>query len=111
MKERSTDFPRKAYYSPREFAALVGIHPSTVLDQIHSGKLYAIKLSERIYRIPLAVVIGTLHPEEIGEPRFRQSPDIGRVIEEDRQRREAEEDAAPAARARRDARKAEVSSR
>lgn len=111
MKDRALDFERKAYYSPREFAALVGIHPSTVLEHIHSGKLYAIKISERIYRIPLAVVISTLHPEETGEPRFTQSADIDRVMDEDRREREAEEAAALAARARRDALKADVSSR
>lgn len=110
MKAPIPDLPRKAYYSPREFAALVGIHPSTVLEHIHSGKLYAIKISQRIYRIPLAVVISTLHPEEIGEPRFRRSPDPERVVEEDRREIEAEEAAARAASAARRARKADLAS-
>ncbi len=111
MKDRVPNVPRKAFYSPREFAALAGIHPSTVLEHIHSGKLYAIKISERIYRIPLAVAISTLYPHEIGEPRFTQSADPDRVVAEELREREAEEAAALAARARRDALKADVSSR
>lgn len=67
------EFERKPFYSPREFAAIAGIDPSTVLDHIHAGKLYAVKVSDRIYRIPLGTVMTKLHPELVGEPRFRKS--------------------------------------
>lgn len=106
MKARAPNLPPRAFFSPREFADLAGIHPSTVLDKIHSGKLYAIKLGARIYRIPRAAVVATLYPEMIGEPRFTQSPDIAAVLAADRRRLEEEEEQALAARARRDAREA-----
>lgn len=83
-------FERKAFYSPREYAAIAGIDPSTVLDHIHSEKLYAVKLSERIYRIPLAQVLSKLHPEMIGEPRFRHSRDPEKEARRDLERDRAE---------------------
>ncbi len=64
------DFVRKAFYSPKEYAALAGVHPSTVLDLIHAGTLYAVRISERIYRIPLAVVLTTLFPGEKRQPKL-----------------------------------------
>lgn len=77
------DFERKAFYSPREYAALAGIHPSTVLDLIHAGKLWAVRISERIYRIPLAVVLTTLYPGEKREPVVDRTSDAGQAIAEE----------------------------
>lgn len=42
----------KPFYSPKEIADLLGVHPSTVLNYIRGGQLYAIRLSERTIRIP-----------------------------------------------------------
>lgn len=44
----------KMFYSPAEVARELGISPTTVLRLIHAGRLPAIRVSERIYRIPSA---------------------------------------------------------
>lgn len=64
-----TTFEKKAYYSPTEFAELVGVDPSTVMEWIHSESLYAVHLGPRTYRIPLAVVMNRLAPEEVKPAR------------------------------------------
>lgn len=64
---------RKAFYTPKEFARLARISTATVLEMIHSGKLHAARLSERIYRIPLAAVLSTLYPDQVRKPRFTRS--------------------------------------
>lgn len=57
------DFERKPFYSPTEYAALIGVDPSTVMDWIHREQLFALRLGPRTYRIPLAVVMRRLNPE------------------------------------------------
>lgn len=47
-------FDRKAFYTPGEIATILEMSTQTVLDRIHDGKLYAIQVSPRIYRVPLA---------------------------------------------------------
>ena len=47
----------KAFYSPHEVAEMASVHPSTILNYIASGRLYAVKLSERTYRIPVRALI------------------------------------------------------
>jgi len=42
----------KRYYSPAEVAEELSISTSTVLRLIHDGRLQAVRISERIYRIP-----------------------------------------------------------
>lgn len=61
-------FERKAFYSPHEVAEIAGLSPSTILNYIRSGKLYAVKLSERTYRIPLGAVVTTFYPEQKPPP-------------------------------------------
>lgn len=90
MTDRPLQLPRKAFFSPRELAALAYIHPSTVLEQIHSGKLYAIRLSDRIYRIPRAVVVNLLYPAMVQQPAVRSSPDPSALATKDRRRRDTE---------------------
>lgn len=58
------EFEQKPFYSPTEFAALIEVDPSTVLDWIHREQLYALKLGPKTYRIPLAVVMSKLNPEK-----------------------------------------------
>ncbi len=65
----------QAFYSPREMAELAGVHPSTVMAWIHSGRLYAVKLSERTYRIPNRAVRKMLAPETVRPPRIIDRPD------------------------------------
>ncbi len=42
----------KRYYSPAEVGATLAVSTSTVLRLIHEGKLGALRVSDRIYRIP-----------------------------------------------------------
>lgn len=60
----------KPFYSPHEVASLAGLHPSTILNYIASGRLYAVKLSERTYRIPARSLLHLLAPEQL-EPAQR----------------------------------------
>jgi excisionase family DNA binding protein len=55
----------KSFYSPHEVAQMASVHPSTILNYIASGRLYAVKLSERTYRIPVRAVVGLLEPERL----------------------------------------------
>jgi excisionase family DNA binding protein len=50
----------KAFYSPGEVADLASLSSSTVLNYIHEGRLAAVRLSERTYRIPRKAVIRLL---------------------------------------------------
>jgi hypothetical protein len=59
----------KAFYSPAEVANLASLHSSTVLNYIREGKLYAVKLSERTYRIPARSVQKLLDPESVRPAR------------------------------------------
>lgn len=62
------------FYSPTDVARLAGLHPSTILSYIHSGRLYAIKLSERTYRIPNKAVLKMLAPELATPPVHIERP-------------------------------------
>lgn len=67
---RALDFEKKAFYTPTEIARLLEVHPSTVREWIHSDRLFAYQISERVTRVPLSSVMHLL-----GEPP--------RVIERD----------------------------
>jgi excisionase family DNA binding protein len=56
----------KAFYSPSEVADLASLSSSTVLNYIHEGRLAAVRLSERTYRIPRKAVIRLLGLEAPG---------------------------------------------
>ena len=47
----------RRYYTPREVADLLRISPTTVMKMIHERRLFAVRVSERIYRIPVAAVV------------------------------------------------------
>lgn len=68
-------FKRKAFYTPTEFARLASMSNDRVMDLIHAGKLPAARISERIYRIPLAAVLSTLYPDQARKPKFTRSRD------------------------------------
>ena len=57
------DFERKAFYTPAEISDLLHVHVSTVRDWIHADRLFAYRLSERVYRVPLSALM-----ELLGEP-------------------------------------------
>lgn len=76
----------KPFYSPAEVANLAGLHSSTILNYIRDGKLYAVKLSERTYRIPLRSVLKLLDPDSIGPPTVVDRPhDKVRISDADRE--------------------------
>ncbi len=58
----------KAFYSPREVAEMAGLHPTTILNDIASGRLYAVKVSARTYRIPARAIMHLLAPEDLEAP-------------------------------------------
>lgn len=63
----------KAFYSPAEVAEMASLSSSTILNYIHDGKLAAVKLSERTYRIPRKAVIRLLGLEAPG-PMVSENP-------------------------------------
>jgi excisionase family DNA binding protein len=65
----------KSFYSPHEVAAMASLHPSTILNYIATGRLYAVKLSERTYRIPVRAVMGLLEPERVAPSSMTVEPD------------------------------------
>lgn len=69
------DVERKPFYTPTEFARIASMSNDRVMDLIHAGRLPAVRISERIYRIPLAAVLRALSPEHGREPRFTRSRD------------------------------------
>ncbi len=62
--------PGKAFYSPAEVARLLELHPDTILNYIHSGRIFAIQLSARTYRIPQREVQRLIAPETLKPPRI-----------------------------------------
>ena len=46
--------PARRFYSPQEVAALLGVSATTVMTRIHDGALPAVRVSDRVYRIPVA---------------------------------------------------------
>ena len=44
----------KQFFSPAEIAHELGISSTTVMRLVHDGRLPALRVSERIYRIPAA---------------------------------------------------------
>ncbi len=52
-------------YRPGEVARLLQVHPRTILNWVREGRLDAIKLSERVYRIPRAALVKMVFPERI----------------------------------------------
>ncbi len=60
----------KSFYSPHEVAEMASVHPSTILNYIASGRLYAVRLSARTFRIPVRAVIGLLEPERLSRSPF-----------------------------------------
>jgi excisionase family DNA binding protein len=57
------DFEKQPYYTPTEFGEIFKVDPSTVLNWIHQGTLYAVQLGPRTYRIPLAAVMQRADPQ------------------------------------------------
>ncbi len=72
----------KPFYSPAEVAEIADLHPSTILNYIREGKLYAIRLSERAIRIPVRSVQQLLAPEDVRPPIVSSNPDAEVELDE-----------------------------
>lgn len=88
----------KPFYSPREVAELADLHPTTILNYIHAGRLYAAKLSDRVYRIPARAAAKFLYPEEVPPPLIRERAEGGEEAAAEMLRRAAAEHIRPARR-------------
>jgi excisionase family DNA binding protein len=64
----------KAFYSPAEVAEMIDVHPTTILNYIRDGKLFAVQLSERTIRIPARSVQRLLAPDEARPPQLVERP-------------------------------------
>lgn len=58
--QEAVELLTKPFYAPSEVAQLASLSNSTILNYIHDGRLAAVKLSERTYRIPRKAVIRLL---------------------------------------------------
>ncbi len=65
----------KPFYSPSEVAEIAKVSPATIHNWIKAGKLVAIRLSERTYRIPRKSVLRLFGSEEAREPVYIAHPD------------------------------------
>jgi excisionase family DNA binding protein len=66
----------KYFYTPHEVAEMAGLSSATILNYISSGKLHAVKLSERTYRIPVRSVVQMLNPELLAPSTRTQNFDV-----------------------------------
>jgi excisionase family DNA binding protein len=76
-----TNAPRsdvRRFYTPQEVAGLLGVSSTTVMSRIHDGALPAVRVSDRIYRVPVAAFerFVSTEAEPEFEIRFRR---VGRV--------------------------------
>ncbi len=83
MTNRTTAGQAPRFYTPQEVATLLGVSPTTVMTRIHEGALPAVRVSERIYRVPVAAferfVSTTTNPEF--EIRYRRVKRVRRLGE------------------------------
>lgn len=83
VKDRTRQVLDKPFYSPAEIARIAAVHPSTVMNWIRSGRLHGVRLSQRIYRVPLAAAVQLLEPERVRPVRVVDRPfariDVARI--------------------------------
>ena len=53
MTSGTTALTARRFYTPQEVARLLGVSPTTVMSRIHDGALPAVRVSDRVYRIPV----------------------------------------------------------
>jgi excisionase family DNA binding protein len=73
----------KRFYTPQEAAELLGVSSTTVMSRIHEGALPAVRVSDRIYRIPIPAFerfVATA-PERSFEIRYRRVARVKRLGE------------------------------
>lgn len=72
MRNKAVAEVARAFYSPAGLARVLGVHPDTILNYIHAERIFAIKLSERTYRIPAREVQRLTAPESLRPSRTTQ---------------------------------------
>ena len=73
----------KRFYTPQEAAELLGVSSTTIMSRIHDGALPAVRVSERIYRIPIPAFerfVSTADKPEV-EIRYRRVARVKRLGE------------------------------
>jgi excisionase family DNA binding protein len=73
----------KRFYTPQEAADLLGVSSTTVMSRIHDGALPAVRVSDRIYRIPIPAFerFVSTAPERSFEIRYRRVARVKRLGE------------------------------
>ncbi|MEP6694109.1 MAG: helix-turn-helix domain-containing protein [Chloroflexota bacterium] len=67
-------FEKKPLYSPADVARILDVSDQTVLDWIHSERLFAAQIGPRLFRIPLASLMQFLGvPPRISWARGRKA--------------------------------------
>lgn len=84
----------RAFYSPGEVGTLLGLSSDTIMKYIHDEKVFAIKLSERTYRIPQREV-ARLTGEPVRPSTVNVQPHGGPEAAAEIRRRIAREERAP----------------
>lgn len=67
---RARAFVRKPFYAPAEVAQLLGVSKQTILNRIHQGQLTAVRVSSRVYRVPLGGLMRFLRPDAPSRVRW-----------------------------------------
>ena len=73
------EFERKAFYTPAEISDLLQVHVSTVRDWIHADRLFAYRLSERVYRVPLSALMELLGEQGTVSRRELSADEVDRL--------------------------------
>lgn len=74
---------QKRFYTPAEVAELLKVSSTTVMNRIHSGALPAVRVSERIWRIPVPAFerfVSTTRAPDISV-EYRDVDDVGALGE------------------------------
>lgn len=74
---------QKRFYTPAEVADLLNVSSTTVMNRIHRGALPAVRVSERIYRIPVPAFerfVSTTPATDISV-EYRDVDDVGALGE------------------------------
>ncbi len=85
----------KAFYSPSDIGTLLDLSSDTIMRYIHEGRVYAVQLSERTYRIPLREV-ARLTGEPLAPPTVNVQPHGGPEAAAEIRRRVQQEERVPA---------------
>ncbi|HUG06936.1 MAG TPA: helix-turn-helix domain-containing protein [Candidatus Limnocylindria bacterium] len=79
-------FEKKPLYSPAEIARILDVSDQTVLDWIHSDKLFAAQIGPRLFRIPLGSLMQFLGvPPQI---RWTRGSKARRIVDAEFERAE-----------------------